>query len=362
MAITEYDFTKAVNSDQLTAEIRVSGIVTALDHIDTVGSSLMVFFKDALSGGDQTTLTALVTAHVPGPATGAAPVNPDNVPIVEMSLRRSTVGFSNFTIVSHDFSDRTTWYQKSLAIANETLTDSGNQLLFTSAHIHWVNMNGPKLTLDYKKVLERDGTLTNASLRYVVVKVDGATKVETTDYTVDYPAGTVTFVAPQSGVVTASYYHNAGVTHCSEFLFTPPPNMLYRVEHIESQFSRNTNFTDAVVVEIWAGGVSLSNSIYSVNLAAYSGFASALFDAGYGQSRSTYRNMNDLINWCNNQYPTIPACGSLSQDILVFPFLYIVHPTISAKQGTVIRLLTKNDTEIDAEICTVTLYMEKGPA
>lgn len=299
------------------------------------------------------------------PVIASHPVNADNVPIVELNLRRSTPGYINFTVVTHDFSDRTTWYQKSLQVTNETLTDSGIGLLFNSANAHWINMKSPKLTVDYKKVLEQDGSLSTPSLRYLSIKSNGTLLSEGSDYTVDYPTGNVTFANTQAGnTITASYWHNNGVAHCSEFLFTPPPNTQYRVEHIEAQFSRNAVFNDVVQVEIWAGAVTISpdQSTYSVNLAGYGGFIGALYDAGYGQSRTQYRNMNDLINFCNNQYPTIPACGSLTQDVMVFPFLYIVHPVVTAKQGVVVRLCTLNDIEIGAEICTVCLYMEKGPA
>ena len=373
--MTKYSYSKTpVAIDRLTQEVQQSAILTALDHMDYTSPNLDVYFKADLSVEDQAILDALVLVHggLPLPVNTTQPVSvvadssktlsAGQVPIFEMALRRSDPGFINFTIVTHDFSDRTTWYQKSVAVTNETLVDSGNQLTFNSANPHWINMFGPKITVDYKKVLERDGTLTNSTLRKVLVKVDGVTKTEGTDYTVDYAAGTVTFGASQSGVVTANYYHNNGVAHCSEFLFTPPTNTQYRVEHIEAQFSRNTVFTDSVQVEIWAGGVTNTGGNYSVNLAAYGGFAGAFYDAGYGQSRTTYRNMNDLINFCNNQYPIIPSCGALTQDIMVFPFLYIVHPVISAKQGVVVRLCTVNDQEIGAEICTVCLYMEKGPA
>ena len=311
-------------------------------------------------------------------ATGNAKLqrtNAEGVHIQEFALRKSDPGFSNFTIVSHDFTDRTSWYQKSVQVVGETLVDSGDGLTFTSANAHWVNINSPKLTIDYKKILERDGTLSAASKRYVSVTSGGVAKAETItgnpggatlDYTVNYAAGTITFVASQAGQpVVATYWHNNNVAACSEFLFTPPPGMQYRVEHVEAQFSKNANFTNGIVLEIWAGAVTppvAPATASSVNLAAYGSFPGYLFDAGYGQSRSIYRNVTDLLNWCTNSYPVTPACGNLTQDILVFPFLYIVHPSVSAKQGTLLRLLLQHDLEISAEICTVTLYMEKGPA
>lgn len=61
----QYDFVKAVNVDQLTQEIRNSAIVTALDYISVLGNDVSIFFKATLSGGDQTILNSLVSAHTP---------------------------------------------------------------------------------------------------------------------------------------------------------------------------------------------------------------------------------------------------------------------------------------------------------
>lgn len=368
---TTYTFTiTPFNSDQFTALILQSTISTALDHIATDGSTVNILFKDVLSSGDETTLDGLASAYTYAPPSAtqspisvvsAGPLNPDGVPIHEMALRKSVPGFSSFTIVSHDFSDRTTWYQKSVAVTGETLSDSGDGLLFNSANANWINMNSPKLTYDYKKILERDGTLSNAVTRLVGITSNGTALVENVNYTVDYPNGKVTFASSQSGnTIVAKYYHNNGVTACSEFLFTPPPSTMYRIEHVEAQFSKNTAFNNSsVILETWAGAVSSGTT---VNLAGYGGFSPTYYDLGYGQSRSIYRNMNDLINWCTNEYPIIPACGTLSNDILCFPFLYVVHPTVSAKQGALVRLCMTGDIAVTAEICTVTLYMEKGPA
>ena len=53
----------SINPDQLTLEIQNSSIATALDHIDTSGDTVVIWFVDVLSGGDQTTLTSVVNAH-----------------------------------------------------------------------------------------------------------------------------------------------------------------------------------------------------------------------------------------------------------------------------------------------------------
>ena len=70
MALTEYvysvstDFPNSkVNTDKLTYQIDASSIVTALDRIDVIGDACNIWFKDALSSGDETTLDGIVAAH-----------------------------------------------------------------------------------------------------------------------------------------------------------------------------------------------------------------------------------------------------------------------------------------------------------
>jgi len=65
-----YNFTIAtafpnakMDSDKLAREIRASAIVTALDYVATADGTCSVWFKAALSGGDETILGAIVAAH-----------------------------------------------------------------------------------------------------------------------------------------------------------------------------------------------------------------------------------------------------------------------------------------------------------
>lgn len=52
-----------VETSRLSQEIGNSAIVTALDRIDTEGDVCDIWFKDALSTGDETLLDAVVAAH-----------------------------------------------------------------------------------------------------------------------------------------------------------------------------------------------------------------------------------------------------------------------------------------------------------
>lgn len=70
MAISKYSFSvstdfsnQKVNLAGLTQDIQASSIVTAIDHIDLEGDDCDVWFKDALSIDDETTLGTVVAAH-----------------------------------------------------------------------------------------------------------------------------------------------------------------------------------------------------------------------------------------------------------------------------------------------------------
>lgn len=293
--------------------------------------------------------------------------------LTDNTLRRGVSGEDGFTFVSPDFTDRTTWYQKAVKATTQTLTDSGNGLTFQAAEgkRHWINIHSDKITLDYKKVLLRDGSLITDGEYEVIVYVDGVEREESSEghsdinppenpnYTINYTAGSVTFVSSQTGkTVTATFYHNDGVDTCSEFLFVPPlltvaeqqVNGMFLLEHVELQFSSNLTFTNRIVMEAWAGDPTYSY-----------GFTEQEFVAGYGQERSIYRSHRDLINWCNNQYPPIPASGEFTNSVLCFPFRYLIPAEIRRSLGTCIRFYLSKDIPLTGEIATVTIYTVRNP-
>lgn len=281
------------------------------------------------------------------------PMSSDNVPIVEVGLRRSFPGADALTIVSHDFTDRTTWFQKSVKLTDQSLTDSGDGLTFQAPvnKRHWIDIDSPNLTYDHNKLLMRDGSFGEEAEYRVIVKVNSV--VQTTGYTVNFTSGSVTFSSSQTGnTVVATYYHNDGITDRSEFLLNPPATRVFRLEHVEMQFSKNLTLPKPVKFQVWAGGT----------LEDYSDFNDTLYSAGYGQSQTLYRNHRDFINWCNNQYPVIPAAGDLTEDILVYPFKFIVATDIDPSLGILMRTVLVDDEPLVGELGTVTFYTESRPA
>jgi hypothetical protein len=350
--------------------------------------------------------------------------NKEGVQLVDMVLRRGQPGDDGFTIVSHDLTDRTTWYQASVRVSDCSLVDSGDHLTFQAEEgkRHWVNIYSRKLTIDHNKILLKDGTLAKEEDFAVVVKVDGV--VTTEGFTIDFTTGSITFSSSQENkTITATFNHN-DVDDASNFIVRPVSNCKYLVEHVEIQFSKNMSFNDShIQFEVWAGDPSYSYyGSYSDEMFHYawgqhenvlfravseglawtiaagtqgvyvpfdgSSTISAIVSAwntsnpdlaitclgddsqvlaagglfligGFGQMRTRYRGMRDLINWCNNQYPVIPACGELQYDIMCFPFRYLVPAELNPAQGALVRLFNKDDVELTGEIATITFYMLK---
>ena len=189
--------------------------------------------------------------------------NVDNVLLVEQTLPVGEEGSEGVTIVTHDWSDRRTWYQNALLIDEETLTDSGNGLLFNSSKTNWVwivGSNGgegvnPKAVFDSKGLLQRDGSFDPASDYKVVVIVNDVEK--TSGFTVNYANGTITFDSSQTGnTVKATFWHNKDVSNRSEFIVSPLLDTTLVLKYVELQFSKNISFSSKFfTMEAWGGGV-----------------------------------------------------------------------------------------------------------
>jgi hypothetical protein len=286
----------------------------------------------------------------PAPALSAA-----GNPIVEYFASTGAPGAKAISLVTPNLGDRTTWYQKSVQVTTETLTDSGNGLLFNSAHPWWVDIYNEKLTYTYKQVPKRDGSFGKHADWAVTIYVNGTTLPQVvsgvTQWTVNFVAGTVTFTSSQtSNTITATYWHTDGVSIPSEWLFNPASGKIYTINCVELQYSMNIPAVfNTILFEIWAGA----------NVSTYGSFSNALFDAGYGQFRASYRNVWDIVNVTNNQSSAvIPKHGGMTQDLFIAPFNYTQAIRMAASQGTLLRMCLDGDEEIpDVEIASACFYL-----
>lgn len=226
----------------------------------------------------------------------------------------------DFTIVSHDWCDKTTWFGDSISVSGETLTDSGDGLTFNSTHTHWID-------LTHGKFYKED---TIASSYQVKVYDNGV--LQTTGYTVNYSLGTVTFNASPTGPVTADYNYATTGT----FYIKPSSGKSLHLEHAELQFSKDVFVDKAISFEVWAyNPYDLPNKV--------------MVDV------IKYKNEKDVINSSNLGQGYIPQFGNLPNDILVFPFNYAAVREMKSSQGVELRL-SIGDTPLTGSYATVSFY------
>lgn len=265
---------------------------------------------------------------------------------VTPGLRRASPGFTDWTFITHDFGDRKTWYQYSERVLNETLTTSDN-LTYSATNAHWIDPYSQRLTANRRRLLNKDGSLSDRRDYAPIIKVGGVES--SSGFTIDHTSGQVTFDASQAGAtITADYSHNDGISGRSRFNLMPQSTKVITIEHVELQFSKSTIF-NPLLFEIWGGGT----------LEDYGDFSQAIFDAGYGQLKTEYRGIRDIINFCNQGQGEIPAMDGLTSPVVVFPFNYLYAQTLTGSQGVLFSMLIENDQELaNCEMGTITFYTE----
>jgi len=124
--MTQYDYTKTPCAiDSLTQEIQNSLIITALDHINLLGSSLSIFFKADLSNDDIAILDSVVSVHAGTPliqnqVTNVAVQSQPAVSIISQPPFSAKTTIING--VTKKLYARTTGFQQALTSGANTIT------------------------------------------------------------------------------------------------------------------------------------------------------------------------------------------------------------------------------------------------
>jgi hypothetical protein len=133
MAKTKYTYSVSgdfpngkVATDRLTEEIQESTIITALDYITVYGDDCDIWFKDALSAGDQTTLDGIVAAH------SGEPLEPDAVP-VQLPQARFDTDQKQVTVITPAPRGTFTWYTSCGDVKDPLGRGEGEQALIEIA-------------------------------------------------------------------------------------------------------------------------------------------------------------------------------------------------------------------------------------
>lgn len=372
----EQDFGGHLNSSNLIDEIRDSDITIAIDYINTQGDAVYIFFKGTLSTDDLAILAEVIASHDPTPketVAEAALIAPVNDAQDYAKIRADASGYLLTTAMmaggdkvylhSPNWCNKTTWYEGSEMIVEETLVDTGDGLTFRSGtnKKNWIDMSHGLMT-DEDYLIQLAGPIdTVGHKKWIpIVTVDGVEKTESYldtmdgDYQIDYRNGRVTFNASQTGKeVKATYWAAKSGT----FTIAPLPGKILTIVHVELQFSSNIILTDTMIFQAYGYlGAFAPQLVDNVNT-----FDNTLIPIG---KPTYYKRASDYINEANGIYPITPAWGGtgsqgwrgLSYELLTFPWNYMTRTDLRADAGMRVLISMAQDNEMIGELATITFY------
>lgn len=276
---------------------------------------------------------------------------------IKQAIGKGDSSRTNF--YSHNWCDKTTWYEQAIRVVAETATDDGAHTVYSLAHANVIDIYHGKLTLE--------DTLKDASNNSyrVVVKVNNVTKTEQDphtasggDYVIDYLLGKITFLSALSGddVVTATYHYATG----SRFTMKPLAGKMLAMDMAECQFSADVVINDSVLFEVWGNVEAFAPQYLQSNGGPY--------PVGYKLllQKFVYKGIQDFMNDSFRAYPTYPAIGGDSwrgaaQPTIVFDWDYLASTNIKASQGVELRCYLQHDAVFGGTFATVTFYSTSQP-
>lgn len=281
--------------------------LAAFDGVFTVFHTMI---KD--SGDDQTEFESNYKSVGNKPV---LKIDPDGKPIQAIG-KPSGQDFK--AIVSHDFSNQTSWYTESTRVSGETLSGSGTGP-YTSAHDNWIDLTSG--------LVPREDEILST---YAAKIYDNGSEV-TSGITVDYAAGTVTFDSAPTGPVTADYSYEDGST----WTLAPESGKVMSLEHAELDFTLDVSF-NIVYFEIWAyNPADLPNKMMVEQV--------------------IYKGMKDILKIAND-VQVVPAIGEITEQTLRAVFDYASTIDLKDSLGMELRIRTKDDAVMTGEFGSITLY------
>lgn len=330
-----------INPAKLYQEILDSNITIAPNPPIQDGSDAIISFKAEISTSEETTLDGLISSHDPSEEneevqkveiSGKSDIQNATPVILYKSEKES------FARATHDFTDKTTWYSKSVRVDGEQPSVSG--LEYSLANTNIIDV--------VNKKINRQDTLQE----YKVVVYEGGTEI-TEGFTINHTSGVITFSEEPAGAITVDYSYENG----SEWIIEPDDGKILIIEHSEVQFATDVTMTVPLRFEIWA-----YNPLFDVGQTPVveDPNYNPMTDAPRNQLRFQFQNVQynsvkDLVNEANLGTGTIPAIDDLPECV-VFPFNYASIKVLKSSEGAQIRVKALNDTELGGSFGTATFY------
>lgn len=365
-----------LNVDRLCDSIRKSNIIIALDSITVIGENIHINFRSNLSTDEITMLNNIIATHTGEPLVQTNfKINPKGELVVAPSAPYGT----KYTYVSHNWCDKTTWYQNSVLVENVIMEDSGNHIDYT--------LPEPQVIIDVTHMkISDESTEPSIKAKKPIVKVNNVTYVEnyykgitkitpSNGYDINYNNGTVTFNNPldETDEVKITYYtlpltdeeDEYGVRQ-SAFSLMAPEGKTVVLKFAEVQWSKDARMTDAFrFIPFYITGkdpeIDAILQLYNINLPDGTHIPLTLLDPAL---EKRFENVDQLVDDSDGAYEikATPEDGrtirDLAYDMTVFIFNYqgTNNMILDEPKGKYIRIWLKDDVELVGSRATVTIY------
>lgn len=267
---------------------------------------------------------------------------------------------STVTFYSHNWADKTTWYEKSTRVVNETASNSGNNLTYTLAH---------KFIIDsyHGKYTNEDYIIDSNNYSYrVAVTVDGYAKTEQDphlgsggDFVMNYVDGYIIFFsALDPASVVSATYHYAGT---SVFTIKPAAGKQLRFGVVEVQFSDDIQITDSTLFQPYGYVDVFAPQYCTTNGGPYP--PGTKIPLG---SPIIYKTIQDYLNDSKKSYPIYPALGGngwrgMQNPCVIMDWDYEGDKVLRYDYGMEIRVFLQHDVPFGGSYGTATFYCKLEP-
>lgn len=339
-----------VSLQRLEAELKgTSGITVGFAAAWLEGNNCVIAFKDELPDAQVALVDAVVRVHSGQPVEALAPRTGDGRPLVALTKPDA----SKKTIISHDWTDPTTWYTSSVRVAEVQATDTGDHCTYSLPNQNLIDLcHGKVFGEDF--VRDREGHTYR-----VLVTVNSVQKTERDahlgaggDFEVDYAAGRITFFASlqPSDVVQATYHYATD----SLFVVRPEPGKALKIAAVEVQFATDVVLTDSVVFQPMGFVDAFAPQLVAIG-AVPSGTKIPLGEP------LVYKSFTDFQSEAVRAYPKFPAIGgnnwrATPTEVLVLNWDYVTETALRSDLGLEVHIKLQHDAPFEGWYATATFY------
>ena len=281
---------------------------------------------------------------------------------------RNETNFLQWTIVSHDYTDKTTWYQKSVQISNEILTGTSSNTVFPSANGNWINPDHPKLynqsyntgvsPYGQTSLWMPDGSRLAKSFFRPIITINDIP--QTSGFSIDYATGIITFSSSVVGTVKATYFYAT----TSEFILFPRTSgVIWQVPRVEVNTTSSLIFDATTYFQYWRDPTfSFSTGAFMVAEMPYQSFMQLQSSATTGADIYPPMGGTGLMSPSAENGWGIGYKRGTDQSSVIIPWTYRKPFVMTASSFDTIRLFTGGDNvHRGADYLNATFYVEETP-